>query len=199
MKVYPIHLNFAYLHLLDMRLSNHSFTLELEFAGFAPENPNRALFRKREWLDDGHTHDYAGPQTFGCTEEKGNGSSFHGYSTDDPWAYPDPKHVEFEGSLDQVLSNIDTTGGAFLIKVRKNGMFADNCLLPTLKVAAYKGEVSLDWKAMLSILFKELEAGQQTRERPERCDSIAEMMLFRPLCPYSKLINPTSKCYCRVN
>lgn len=74
-------------------------------------------------------------------------------------------------------------------------MFGDNCLLPTLKVAAYNGEVSLDWKAMFSILFKELEAGQRLRERPGSCNSIVEMIEERPLCPYSSLISPTSQCF----
>ena len=162
------------------------------------ENSDRAVFRRRTWLQDAHTYDYFGPQTFGCTEEQGHGGSFQGYTPEEPWAYPEPKHVEFEGSLDRVISNIDTNRGAFLIKVRENGMFGDNCLLPTLKVAAYKGGISLDWKVMFSILFKELEAGQQLRERPGNCNSIAEMIEARPLCPYSRLLGPTTQCYCHL-
>ena len=180
----------------NKRLRNHSFTLELEFSGLTPENPNRAIFRKRAWLEDAHTYDYWGPQTFNCTGEQSSGGSFQAYSANEAWILPKPKHVEFKGSLDQVISNIDTTGGAFLIKVRKNGMFADNCLIPDLKVAAYHGEVSLDWKVLFSILFKELETGQQIRERPEICNSISEMILARPLCPFSKLLGPPTHCCC---
>ena len=195
--VYATNLNFVYLRIADNeRLRNHSFTIEFEFAGFATENPDRAIFRKRAWLDDAHTYDYFGPQTFGCSEEQDHGGSFEGYPPEEPWAYPEPKHVEFEGSLDRVLSNIDTTGGAFLIKVRENAMFADNCLLPVLNVAAYRGELSLDWKALFCILFKELEAGQQIRERPESCDRVTEMIEARPLCPFSRLIGGTTQCYC---
>ena len=123
-------LNVIYLRVADNeRLRNHSFTLEFEFAGFASEDPNRAIFRyseKRLGLDDAHTYDYFGPQTFGCTEEQNNGGSFQGYFAEEPWAYPVPKHVEFEDSLDHVIADIDTAGGAFLVKVRENGMFADN-------------------------------------------------------------------------
>ncbi len=198
--VYATNLNFVYLRIADNeRLRNHSFTLEFEFSGFATEDSNRAIFRRRAWLDDAHTYDYFGPQTFGCTGEQGNGGSFQGFSGEEPWAYPEPKHVEFEGSLDHVISNIDTTSGAMLIKVRENAIFADNCLLPALKVAAYRGEVSLEWKPMCSILYKELEAGQQLRERPERCNSVAEMIEARPLCPFSKLLGPTTQCYCHLD
>ena len=195
--VYTTNLNFIYLRVPDNeRLKNHSFTLELEFAGFDPENPNRAIFRKKAWLDDAHTYDYFGPQTFGCTDEQGNGSSFQGYSAEEPWAYPEPKHVEFKGSLDHVIANIDTAGGAFLMKVRQNGMFADNSLLPALKIAAYRGEISLDWRIMLHMLFKELKAGEQLREGPEACTSVADMILARPLCPFSKLLGDPTQCYC---
>ena len=195
--VYTTNLNFIYLRVPDNeRLSNHSFTLKLEFAGLAPEDPNRAIFRKTAWLDDAHTYDYFGPQTFGCTDEQGNGSSFQGYSAEDPWAYPEPKHVEFEGSLDHVIANIDTAGGAFLVKVGKSGMFADNSLLPALKIAAFRGEISLDWRIMLNMLFKELKAGEQLRERPEACTSVADMIRARPLCPFSKLLGPSTQCYC---
>ena len=156
----------------NKRLRNHTFTLELQLAGLTPENSDRAIFRKRAWLENAHTYDYWG-QTFNCTKEQSSGGS---YSANEAWIYPKPKHVEFKGSLDQVISNIDTIGGAFLIKVRKNGMFANNCLIPDLKVAAYHGEVSLDWKVLFSILFKELEAGQQIRERPKSCTSIGKMI-----------------------
>ena len=198
--VYATNLNFVYLRIADNeRLRNHSFTLELEFAGFATENPNRAIFRRKAWLDDAHTYDYFGPQTFGCTGEQGSGGSFQGYPPEAPWTYPEPKHVEFEGSLDHVISHIDTTSGAFLIKVRNNGMFSDNRILPALNVLSYRGEISLDWKIMLSILFKKLEAGQRLREIPESCNSIAEMMDARPLCPFSNLVGPNKQCYCRLD
>ena len=136
-------------------------------------------------MDDAHTYDYFGPQTFGCSGEQDYGGSFQGYPPEEPWAYPEPKHVEFEDSLDRIISNIDTTGGAFLIKVRKNGMFADNCLLPVLNIAAYKGETSLFWKA---------KAGQQLRERPESCKSTAEVIEARPVCPFSEWLGPITQC-----
>ena len=68
--------------------------------------------------------------------------SFQGYPPDDPWSFPEPKHVIFEGSLDRIISKINTSCGAFLIKAGENGMFVDNRLLPRLNVAAYKGEIS---------------------------------------------------------
>ena len=78
-------------------------------------------------------------------------------------------------------------------------MFSDNRILPALNVLSYRGEVSLDWKIMLSILFKQLKAGQRLHERPESCNSIAEMMEARPLCPFSNLLGPTKQCYCHLD
>ena len=52
--------NFIYLRVADNeRLRNHSFTLELEFAGIASEDPSRAIFRYSEkrlgWTTLTHT------------------------------------------------------------------------------------------------------------------------------------------------
>ena len=194
--VYATNPNFVYLRIADNeRLRNHSFTLEFKFAGFATDNPNRAIFRRRAWLDDAHTYDYFGSQ-ISSTAEQGTRGSFQGDPPEAPWSYPEPKHVEVEGSLDHVMSNINTASGAFLIKAQGNAMFGENCLLPALNMASYRGEVSLDWKVMFSILCKELQAGQQLRERPQRCDSVGEILEERPLCPFSKLHGPTTQCHC---
>ena len=75
-------------------------------------------------------------------------------------------------------------------------MFVDNRLLPMLDLAAYKGEVSLNWKTMFNILFKNLEVGERLRERPASCNSVVEMIGARPLCPNSELLGPTTECFC---
>ena len=170
--------------------------MELEFAGIITGKSNTAIFRRKDWLEDAHTYDFFGPQTFGCRGEQGTGSSFQDYPPEDPWSYPEPKHVIFEGSLDHIISNINTSCGAFLIKAGENAMFVDNCLLPLLNLAAYRGEFSLDWKKRFNILFKDLEAGERLRERPGSCNSVVEMIGARPLCPNSKLSGPTTDCFC---
>lgn len=147
-------------------------------------------------MEDEHTYDFFGPQTFSSRREQLTGSSFQGYPLDDPWSFPEPKHVIFEGSLDRIISNIDTSCGAFLIKSGGNGIFVDNRLLPRLNIAAYNGEVSLNWKTMFNILFKDLEVGERLRERPASCNSVVEMIEARPLCPNSELLGPNTECFC---
>ena len=49
---------------------------------------------------------------------------------------------------------------------------------------------------MFNILFKDLEDGEQLRERPGSCGSVVEMIGARPLCPNSRLLDPTTECYC---
>ena len=147
-------------------------------------------------MEDIHSGGLFGPSTFSCRGEQGTGSSFQGYPPEDPWTWSELNHVKFEGPLDRLIAHIDTSSGGFLIKVGENGMFVDNRLLPTLNVAAYRGEVSLNWKTMFNILFKDLEAGEQLREQPASCDSVVEMIGARPLCPNSRLLGPTTECFC---
>lgn len=90
----------------------------------------------------------------------------------------------------------DTNCGAFLIKAGGNAMFVDNRLLPTLIVAAYRGEVSLNRKTMFNILFKDLEAGERLRERPGSCNCVVEMIGARPLFPNTRLLGLTTECFC---
>ena len=68
--------------------------------------------------------------TLGYLKER---SSENEEDTDAP--PPDDHLRQFECSLDRFNPNIDTTGGAFLIKVVKNGMLSDYCFLPALNAA----------------------------------------------------------------
>lgn len=195
--VYATDFNFAYGDPSGkQRLRPHSFTIELEFVGIATGKSSKALFRRKDWLEDAHTYDFFGPQSFSCRGEQGTGSSFQGYPPEDPWSYPEPKHVIFDGSLDRIILNINTNCGAFLIKAGGDVMFVDNRLLPRLNVAAYRGEVSLDWKIMFNMLFKDVEAGERLREWPASCNSVVEMIGARPLCPNSRLLGPITECFC---